>query len=127
MRRLARVRPIGIEEYLFSLEQGLSADAYSGAEVNDVRTVLANRNKFSNEKGELRKKLFLKGPPDIWDKLEKGEISLMSGDSKDEYDYLKSTWRDMSCSIFGLSTGSVLLSRLAENRVTAQARRLSPP
>ena len=79
-----------IEEYLFSLEQGLSADAYSGAEVNDVRTVLANRNKFSNEKGELRKKLFLKGPPDIWDKLEKGEISLMSEDSKDEYDYLKS-------------------------------------
>ena len=79
-----------VNEYLFSLEEGLSADAFSGAEINDVRTVLANRNKFSNEKGELRKKLFLKGPPDIWEKLEKGEISLTTEDSKDEYEYLKS-------------------------------------
>ncbi|MBT3635646.1 MAG: hypothetical protein HN531_01800 [Opitutae bacterium] len=79
-----------VDEYLFSLEEGLSADAFSGPEIKDVRTVLANRNKFSNEKGELRKKLFLKGPPDIWEKLEKGEISLMTEDSKDEYEYLKS-------------------------------------
>jgi hypothetical protein len=79
-----------VVEYLFSLEEGLSADAFSAAEVKDVRTVLSNRNKFSNEKGELRKKLFLKGPPDIWEKFEKGEISLMTEDSKDEYEYLKS-------------------------------------
>lgn len=79
-----------VDDYLFSLEKGLSADAFSANEIKDVRTVLANRNKFANEKGELRKKLFLKGPPDIWDKLEKGEISLMSDDSKDEYEYLKS-------------------------------------
>ena len=79
-----------VDEYLFSLEEGLSADAFSGTEINDVRTVLAHRNKFSNKKGELRKKLFLKGPPDIWEKLEKGEISLMSEDSKEEYEYLKS-------------------------------------
>mgnify|MGYP001188013654 CR=1 FL=1 len=79
-----------IEDYLFSLEKGLQADAYSGSEISEVRAVLANRNKFSNEKGELRKKLFINGPADIWDKLEKGEIALMTEDSKDEYDYLKS-------------------------------------
>ena len=78
-----------VDEYLFSLEEGLSADAFSATQVKDVRTVLSNRNKFSNEKGELRKKLFLKGPPDIWEKFEKGEISLMNEDSKDEYEYLK--------------------------------------
>ena len=79
-----------VEEYLFSLEKGLEADAFAANEIQSVRSVLAHRNKFSNEKGELRKKLFLKGPPDIWDKLEKGEISLMNDDSKEEYDYLKS-------------------------------------
>ncbi len=79
-----------VEDYLFSLEKGLEADAFSANEIQSVRTVLSHRNKFSNEKGELRKKLFLKGPPDIWDKLEKGEISLMTEDSKEEYDYLKS-------------------------------------
>ena len=79
-----------VEEYLFSLEKGLEADAFAANEIQSVRSVLAHRNKFSNQKGELRKKLFLKGPPDIWDKLEKGEISLMNDDSKEEYDYLKS-------------------------------------
>ena len=78
-----------VEDYLFSLEKGLEADAFAANEIQSVRTVLAHRNKFSNEKGELRKKLFLKGPPDIWDKLEKGEISLMNDDSKEEYDYLR--------------------------------------
>jgi hypothetical protein len=79
-----------VEDYLFSLEKGLEADAFAANEIQSVRTVLAHRNKFSNEKGELRKKLFIKGPPDIWDKLEKGEITLMNDDSKEEYDYLRS-------------------------------------
>ena len=63
-----------IDEYLFLWKKAWRRCLF-GSEINDVRTVLANRNKFSNEKGELRKKLFLKGPPDIWEKLEKGEIS----------------------------------------------------
>tara|TARA_B100001115_G_scaffold1876_1_gene1536 strand:- start:244 stop:3711 length:3468 start_codon:yes stop_codon:yes gene_type:complete len=78
-----------LKDYFFSLEQGLDADAFSGDEVNYVRTVLSHRNKFSNDKGELSKKLFLKGPSEIWDKLEKGEIALIPDDSKAEYDYLK--------------------------------------
>ena len=79
-----------VADYLFSLEKGLEADAYSPQETQSVRTVLSHRNKFSNDKGELRKKLFLRGAPEIWDKLEKGEISLMTEDSKDEYEQLKS-------------------------------------
>ena len=109
------------------MEQGLSADAYSGAEINGVRTVLANRNKFSNEKGELRRS-FSSRVPDIWEKLEKGEISLMSEDSKDEYDYLKSMMeRYELLNLWSYRLVECGSSQDWQNRGLAQARLLSPP
>jgi len=53
-----------------------------------VRGVLSHRKKFSNENGEMRSKLFIKGPVEIWEKVEAGEITLQPNESRTEYDHI---------------------------------------
>ena len=50
--------------------------------------MLSHRAKFSNDDGELRSKLFIEGPAEIWEKVESGEIVLQPDDSRKEFDHI---------------------------------------
>lgn len=77
-----------LNEYFFALEKLLQNDAFEKSKASKVRTVLSHRKKFSNENGEMRSRLFIKGPVEIWEKVEAGEITLQPDDSRQEYDHI---------------------------------------
>jgi hypothetical protein len=77
-----------LNEYFFALEKLLQNEAFEKSKASLVRNVLSHRKKFSNENGELRSKLFIEGPAEIWEKVEAGEITLNPEESRKEYDHI---------------------------------------
>ncbi len=77
-----------LDEYFFALEKLLQNAAFEKSKAAHVRTVLSHRKKFSNVDGELRSKLFIDGPVEIWEKVEAGEIVLQPEESRKEYDHI---------------------------------------
>ena len=77
-----------LKEYFFALEKLLQNDAFEKSKSEHVRTVLSHRKKFSNDDGELRSKLFIQGPAEIWEKVEAGEITLHPDESRGEFDHI---------------------------------------
>ena len=77
-----------LKEYFFALEKLLQNEALEKSKASHVRTVLSHRAKFSNDDGELRSKLFIEGPAEIWEKVESGEIVLQPDDSRKEFDHI---------------------------------------
>jgi hypothetical protein len=85
-QELASVR--NLPDYFSALEKLLSNEALEQSKGNFIKMVLSHRKKFSNDDGELRSKLFVNGPIEIWEKVESGEISLHPNDSRQEYDHI---------------------------------------
>ena len=83
---LASVR--NLPDYFSALEKLLSNEALEQSKGDFIKMVLSHRKKFSNDDGELRSKLFVNGPIEIWEKVESGEISLHPNDSRQEYDHI---------------------------------------
>ena len=77
-----------LDEYFSALEKLLQNEALEKTKASLVRSVLSHRKKFSNENGELRSRLFIEGPAEIWEKVEAGEIALQPEASRDEYDQI---------------------------------------
>ena len=77
-----------LNEYFFALEKLLKNDALEKTKSGLIREALAHRKKFSNEKGEMRSRLFIEGPVEIWEKVEAGEISLEPEESRSEFDHI---------------------------------------
>ena len=85
-KELASVR--NLPDYFSALEKLLSNEALEQSKGDFIKMVLSHRKKFSNDDGELRSKLFVNGPIEIWEKVESGEISLHPNDSRQEYDHI---------------------------------------
>ena len=77
-----------LKEYFFALEKLLQNEAFEKSKSAHVRTVLSHRKKYSNDNGELRSKLFIEGPVEIWEKVEAGEITLQPDESRGEFDHI---------------------------------------
>ena len=77
-----------LDAYFLALEKLLQNDAFEKTKASLVRTVLSHRKKFSNENGELRSRLFIEGPAEIWEKVESGKITLQPDESRAEYDHI---------------------------------------
>ena len=77
-----------LESYLEALDKARQVKAYQGDALQSLQAVTTNRGLFSNDRGQLHRKLIFQGPEEVWTKIKAGELGVYPNDSQREYEFL---------------------------------------
>ncbi|MBG30420.1 MAG: hypothetical protein CMI31_10530 [Opitutae bacterium] len=77
-----------LESYLAAMDRARQVKAYDGIALQALQEITTNRNIFSNDRGQLHRKLIFIGPEEVWGKIKTGELGVLPDDSQREYEDL---------------------------------------